>query len=48
MEKHMNEMRETRKAYNEKLNEILTPEQQEKLKSLRKERKEKNSKKNIK
>ncbi|MBE6303411.1 MAG: DUF4890 domain-containing protein [Bacteroidales bacterium] len=48
MEKRRNEMRETRKAYNEKLNEILTPEQQEKLKSLRKERKEKNSKKNIK
>ena len=33
------EMRETRKAYNSKLNEILTPEQQEKLKSMRQERK---------
>ena len=39
MEKQMKEMQEIRKAYNEKLNEILTPEQQEKLKSLRKERK---------
>ena len=39
MEKHMKKMQETRKAYNEKLNEILTPEQQEKLKSIRKERK---------
>ena len=39
MEKRKAEMRKTRKAYNEKLNEILTPEQQEKLKSLRKERK---------
>ena len=39
MEKRMKEMQETRKAYNEKLNEILTPEQQEKLKSMRKERK---------
>ena len=44
MDKHMKEMQETRKAYNEKLNEILTPEQQEKLKSMRKERKEKNPK----
>ncbi|MBQ5662980.1 MAG: DUF4890 domain-containing protein [Bacteroidaceae bacterium] len=39
MEKRKAEMRKTRKAYNEKLNEILTPEQQEKLKSLRKEKK---------
>ena len=39
MEKRMKKMQETRKAYNEKLNEILTPEQQEKLKSMRKERK---------
>ena len=44
MEKQMNEMRETRKAYNEKLNNILTPEQQEKLKSMRKERMDKNPK----
>ena len=42
MEKRKAEMRKTRKAYNEKLNEILTPEQQEKLKSLRKEKKGKN------
>lgn len=39
MEKCKAEMRETRKAYMDKLNEILTPEQQEKYKSLRKERK---------
>lgn len=39
MKKREEEMRETRKAYNAKLNEILTPEQQEKLKSMRQERK---------
>ncbi len=39
MKKRGEEMRETRKAYNAKLNEILTPEQQEKLKSMRQERK---------
>lgn len=38
-EKRKKEMSETRKAYTTKLNEILTPEQQEKLKSLHKERK---------
>jgi Spy/CpxP family protein refolding chaperone len=38
MKKRGEEMRETRKAYNAKLNEILTPEQQEKLKSMRQER----------
>lgn len=44
-EQRHNEMKAMRKAYNEKLNEILTPEQQEKYKSLRKERKEKKGKK---
>ena len=39
MKKREAEMRDTRKAYNAKLNEILTPEQQEKLKSMRQERK---------
>ena len=37
IEKQKAEMRETRKEYTEKLNKILTPEQQEKYKSLRKE-----------
>lgn len=46
MEKHRNEMRETRKAYMIKLNDILTPEQQEKYKSLHKERKGKKPGKN--
>lgn len=45
LEKQRKEMQETRKAYNEKLNEILTPEQQEKLKSMRKERKGKKAEK---
>ena len=39
LEQRRKEMRDTRKAYNTKLNEILTPEQQEKLKSMRQERK---------
>ena len=39
MKKREAEMRDTRKAYNAKLNEILTHEQQEKLKSIRQERK---------
>jgi uncharacterized pyridoxal phosphate-containing UPF0001 family protein len=39
MKKREAEMRDTRKAYNAKLNEILTPEQQKKLKSMRQERK---------
>lgn len=39
IEKRKKEMSETRKAYTTKLNEILTPQQQEKLKSLHKERK---------
>ena len=37
-----------RKEYIEKLNEILTPEQQEKYKSLRKEKREKERKRTIK
>lgn len=44
-EQRHNEIKAIRKAYNEKLNEILTPEQQEKYKTLRKERKEKKGKK---
>lgn len=36
MDKKREEMRSIRKEYNDKLNEILTPEQQEKYKSLRK------------
>lgn len=39
LEQRRKEMRETREVYNTKLNEILTPEQQEKLKSMRQERK---------
>ncbi len=44
IEKRKAEMSETRKAYIAKLNEILTPEQQEKYKSLRKERPNKRKK----
>lgn len=46
--KHKNNMGAKRKEYIEKLNEILTPEQQEKYKSLRKEKREKERKRTIK